>query len=122
MKKLTLLFALFGCLCHTASAQLTASPSPKLYNVSMSVTKNTSTQKCYYMKFQYTCPAGNCTLQIAKFDTSENTWNSGAPNTYLRSWTGTVCFDKTANSYSSVINCRAGTAKDGCVVVIEGGG
>lgn len=90
------------------------------------------TKECYTMNLEYICLNGDCDLLISS-DIESVELNSGSPNSNWLPFSGTVCFDRKKRTYRSKFKCEVGklasvvtgrdeVVRDGCVVVIEGGG
>lgn len=127
MKKLVLIVLMIWA-SHSLFAQIVnnnnnngPASSPQITVLSMSQVVNTSSQECFSMTFRYKCPAGNCKLQITKPGSTQNVSYSGSPNTYWKTKSGTVCFNRQSSTYNSSVDCKVSSLKDGCVVVVEGG-
>lgn len=129
MKKLILIVlftwaaqSLFAQIKYNGGSSNDPDSQPRLVVLSMTQPVNTSSQECFTMTFKYKCPTGNCNLQVTKPGSTQNSSSSGAPNTYWKTKSGTVCFNRQSGTYNSSVDCKVQSLKDGCVVVVEGGG
>lgn len=125
MKKSILLFLLTSiCVCG-----LQAQPvQMRLIGMSLD---DQPTKECYTMSFEYICAIGDCEVSISN-DIETVEINSGSPNSNWLPFSGTVCFDRARATYvgkfickvskSGVLTAKNQSVRDGCVVVIEGGG